>query len=59
MSGGSLTDVLLNKTQFLSVDMRISFAHDIALGLNFLHTNNPPILHHDLKSDNLLVKFPL
>ena len=56
MSGGSLTDVLLNKTQFLSVDMRISFAHDIALGLNFLHTNNPPILHHDLKSDNLLVK---
>lgn len=56
MPGGSLTDLLLNKSQFLSLEMMVSLAHDIALGLNFLHTNNPPILHRDLKSHNLLVK---
>lgn len=59
MPGGSLTDVLLNKPLFISMEMMVTLAHDIALGLNFLHTNNPPILHRDLKSHNLLVIFEI
>jgi len=30
-------------------------ALDIAKGMNYLHTQEPPILHRDLKSLNLLV----
>jgi serine/threonine protein kinase len=28
---------------------------DAAQGMNYLHTFNPPIIHRDLKSHNLLV----
>lgn len=34
-----------------------SLLHDIATGLNFLHTRSPPIVHGDLSSDNILLKF--
>ena len=39
----------------LSWKQRISFAKDIANGMNFLHECNPPIIHRDLKSLNLLL----
>lgn len=32
-----------------------SFARDTALGMNYLHSFQPPILHRDLKSPNLLI----
>ncbi|KAK6160987.1 hypothetical protein DH2020_004368 [Rehmannia glutinosa] len=34
---------------------RIHMALDIARGMNYLHHCNPPIVHRDLKSSNLLV----
>eukprot|EP01105_Mastigella_eilhardi_P010724 TRINITY_DN2495_c0_g1_i11.p1 TRINITY_DN2495_c0_g1~~TRINITY_DN2495_c0_g1_i11.p1 ORF type:complete len:808 (+),score=89.13 TRINITY_DN2495_c0_g1_i11:2-2425(+) len=55
MPQGSLADVLANGAFYLSYDMMVNIAHDIALGMNFLHTNDPPILHRDLKSANLLL----
>eukprot|EP01087_Luapelamoeba_hula_P010598 TRINITY_DN2811_c0_g1_i2.p1 TRINITY_DN2811_c0_g1~~TRINITY_DN2811_c0_g1_i2.p1 ORF type:complete len:711 (-),score=170.90 TRINITY_DN2811_c0_g1_i2:53-2185(-) len=34
---------------------RMKFAKDIALGMNWLHLSTPPILHLDLKPQNVLV----
>ncbi|KAL3678400.1 hypothetical protein R1sor_021356 [Riccia sorocarpa] len=34
---------------------RLQMAYDVALGMNYLHRLNPPIVHRDLKSPNLLV----
>ena len=30
-------------------------ALDAAKGMNYLHTSDPPVIHRDLKSPNLLV----
>jgi serine/threonine protein kinase len=34
---------------------RLRMATDIAKGMDFLHRQNPPIIHRDLKSANVLV----
>ncbi len=33
----------------------VKFIHDVASGLAFLHEQNPPIIHQDIKPDNILL----
>ncbi|KAL3626609.1 hypothetical protein CASFOL_030158 [Castilleja foliolosa] len=52
---GSLFRLLQRNTFKLEWRRRIHMALDIARGMNYLHHCNPPIVHRDLKSSNLLV----
>ncbi|KAE8719046.1 Serine/threonine-protein kinase CTR1 [Hibiscus syriacus] len=57
LSRGSLFR-LLHKPgvrEVLDERRRLSMACDVAKGMNYLHRHNPPIVHRDLKSPNLLV----
>ena len=54
--GGNLFELLIKRPNIdLSWELRIKILLEIAIGMNFLHTNNPPILHRDLKSLNILL----
>ncbi len=55
MERGSLKDVLYDLSIDIDYDRKLSFAMDSARGMHFLHTLEPPRIHRDLKSDNLLV----
>ncbi|KAG2726881.1 hypothetical protein I3843_01G129700 [Carya illinoinensis] len=52
---GSLFRLLQRNTIKLDWRRRLHMALDIARGMNYLHRYNPPIIHRDLKSSNLLV----
>nr|GEX15052.1 hypothetical protein [Tanacetum cinerariifolium] len=52
---GSLFQVLQKNSTQLDWRRRLHMAMDIARGMNYLHQYNPPIVHRDLKSSNLLV----
>ncbi|OAY83077.1 serine/threonine-protein kinase CTR1-like [Ananas comosus] len=41
--------------EILDMKRRLRMALDVARGINYLHCLNPPIVHWDLKSPNLLV----
>ncbi|KAH9102542.1 hypothetical protein LEN26_010993 [Aphanomyces euteiches] len=51
---GSLWGVL-RTSRSIDEAMRIGFINDTAKGMSYLHNFQPPILHRDLKSPNLLV----
>ena len=50
----SLTGFLENNSEILH-KIKLSILHDISLGLRFLHTSSPPIIHRDLSSNNVLI----
>ncbi|KAI3916851.1 hypothetical protein MKW92_042943 [Papaver armeniacum] len=52
---GSLFQLIQRNPPALDWKRRVLMALDIARGLNYLHCYNPPIVHRDLKSSNLLV----
>uniref|UniRef100_A0A7N0TSM1 non-specific serine/threonine protein kinase n=1 Tax=Kalanchoe fedtschenkoi TaxID=63787 RepID=A0A7N0TSM1_KALFE len=52
---GSLYQLLQKSASKLDWRRRVSVAMDIARGMNYLHRCNPPVIHRDLKSSNLLV----
>src|SRR3546814_19234226 len=55
LPGGSLNHLLYDITVDIPWERRWGYARDAALGLNYLHSRNPVILHRDLKSGNLLL----
>ncbi|XP_065194716.1 uncharacterized protein LOC135826012 [Sycon ciliatum] len=52
---GSLYDNLHDPKVQLEQEDMLRFALDIARGMRYLHSSNPPQIHRDLKSPNLLV----
>ncbi|XP_072007678.1 receptor-interacting serine/threonine-protein kinase 2 isoform X2 [Engystomops pustulosus] len=57
MPNGSLNQLLHEDNPFpeISWPLRIRILYEIALGVNFLHNMSPPLLHHDLKTPNILL----
>uniref|UniRef100_A0A8C9UYR6 Receptor-interacting serine/threonine-protein kinase 2 n=1 Tax=Scleropages formosus TaxID=113540 RepID=A0A8C9UYR6_SCLFO len=57
MSNGSLDQLLHEKDKYpqLPWPLRLRILYEIALGVNFLHNMTPPLLHHDLKTQNILL----
>ncbi|XP_068126488.1 receptor-interacting serine/threonine-protein kinase 4 [Hyperolius riggenbachi] len=53
METGSLEKLLA--AERLPWDLRFRIIHETAVGMNFLHCMNPPLLHLDLKPANILV----
>uniref|UniRef100_A0A8C6TMR0 non-specific serine/threonine protein kinase n=1 Tax=Neogobius melanostomus TaxID=47308 RepID=A0A8C6TMR0_9GOBI len=53
METGSLESLLANDP--LPWELRFRIIHETAVGMNFLHCMNPPLLHLDLKPANILL----
>jgi serine/threonine protein kinase len=55
LNGGSLFDALYKRKQQFPTPTIMKMAYQSAAGLNYLHLGNPPIIHRDFKSMNLLL----
>ncbi|NXT49631.1 RIPK2 kinase, partial [Pluvianellus socialis] len=57
MTNGSLNQLLHGKDEYPDIPwcLRFRILYEIALGVNYLHNMNPPLLHHDLKTQNILL----
>lgn len=53
---GQLYNFLHNEKNNLNWNLRIKIALDIAQGMQVLHGFNPPLVHRDLKSPNILLQ---
>ena len=48
-------DAVLSRGKDIPMSLKIIFMQDIAKGLNYLHTQVPPIIHRDLTARNVLL----
>jgi len=55
MDRGSLYDVLQNKEEKMPFSRITQIGYDVAVGMRYLNSRTPPILHNDLKSSNVLI----
>ena len=54
MMADSLTS-FVDKHEKIPVHIKYSIVHDVSLGLCYLHNHDPPIVHRDLSSNNVLL----
>jgi len=52
---GSLRQLLDDRERILSLEARLNLALQVAEGMAYLHAQDPPIIHRDLKSHNIFV----
>jgi serine/threonine protein kinase len=52
---GSLRQLLDDHERSLPVQLRVNLALQVAEGMTYLHNQDPPIIHRDLKSHNIFV----
>jgi serine/threonine-protein kinase CTR1 len=55
LPGDDLQKILKNPKLNLSLQQRLNFAKEAAMGINWLHCMKPCIVHRDIKPANLLV----
>ena len=55
MEMGTLHDLLRNRAYPLEAETALGFVQNIVQGVRFLHLCEPPVIHGDLKSKNVLV----
>jgi len=56
LKNGSLKDMLADKSVPMKWKTKMRIGHSAALGLHYLHSLEPVILHRDLKSSNLMME---
>jgi serine/threonine protein kinase len=49
--------VLLKRLAPVSAALRLRISADVAAGVNFLHSVDPPLLHRDLKTPNVFLMY--
>jgi protein-serine/threonine kinase len=54
VDGGSLTDVIETNPE-ISEPLISSITKEVLKGVEYLHTRPNPIIHRDIKSDNILI----
>ena len=52
---GSLRTILMDGNSGYTLHRGVGILSDVAQGMLFLHTRDPPLIHRDLKSGNILV----
>ncbi|XP_038884391.1 serine/threonine-protein kinase-like protein At1g28390 [Benincasa hispida] len=55
MPNGSLYDLLHSQSRPPGWTRRLQFALQVAKAVRALHTSNPPVIHRDIKSSNVLI----
>ena len=51
----SLTSFIENNQSKIAVETKLFILHDVSLGLSYLHTRRPAVIHRDLSSNNVLL----
>ena len=51
----SLTTFIAEQSKTILLHNALSILHDVSLGLRYLHSRNPPIIHCDLTPNNILI----
>ena len=48
-------NTFLEKSQDIPMYVKLSILQDVSRGVHYLHTLNPPVIHHDLSPNNILL----